>query len=275
MINPSDIIFVLSNGSYPPTNSDPNKSLGNTPSSVSVGTNLENLFENITTDDASAGRIDYRCFYVFNDSATDDLPSTSIYFDEQLNSPIQLTMGINIINDVQTLTISGTPTGGYIVLNYDGSNTSSITYNVLTGVSGFATAIQTALNALAALSGVTCTGVNYTTYQQYTITFTGNDGNRYQPILTVSNNLTGSGIGTTIAKSIDGSPINSVAPLITNSLSAPAGINFIQSSITNKKLLGLLKATEGFPVWIKRVVPAQTNASNQSGAVFKITGIPN
>ena len=103
MINPSDIIFVLSNGSYPPTNSDPNKSLGNTPSSVSVGTNLENLFENITTDDASAGRIDYRCFYVFNDSATDDLPSTSIYFDEQLNSPIQLTMGINIINDVQTL----------------------------------------------------------------------------------------------------------------------------------------------------------------------------
>jgi len=49
----------------------------------------------------------------------------------------------------------------------------------------------------------------------------------------------------------------------------------VQTSISNKKLLGLLKATEGFPVWIKRVIPPQTNASNQSGAVFKITGIPN
>lgn len=275
MINPSDIIFVLSNGSYPPTNSDPNESLGFTPSNVGVGSALENLFENITTDDASAGRIDYRCFYVFNDSATDDLPSASIYLDEQLNSPIQLTMGINTTNEVQTLTINGTPTGGSIVLNYDGSNTSSITYNPLTGVTGFATAIQTALNALATLSGITCTGINFTSYQQYTITFAGDDGNRYQPTLLVSNSLTGTGITTTMAKTINGSPINSIAPLITNALSAPAGINFIQSSVSNKKMIGLLRATEGFPVWIKRVIPAQTNASNQAGAVFKLTGIPN
>ena len=272
MINPSDILFVLSNGSYPPTNSDPNESLGFTPSNVPVGVSLENLFENITTDDASAGRIDYRCFYVFNDSSTDDLPSTSIYLDEQLDSPIQLSIGINTVDEVQTLTVSGTPTGGSIVLNYDGSNTSSITY---TNVSAFATAIQNALNALAGLSGVTCTGTNFTSYQQYTITFSGDDGNRYQPTLVVTNNLTGSGIITTMAKTINGSPINSIAPLITNSLAAPAGINFVQTSISNKKLLGLLKATEGFPVWIKRVIPPQTNASNQSGAVFKITGIPN
>lgn len=275
MINPSDIIFVLSNGSYPPTNSDPNESLGSTPSNVGVGTSLENLFQNITTEEASSGVIDYRCFYVFNDSATDDLPSTSIYLDGQLDSPVQLSIGVNTVDDVQTLTINGTPTGGSIILNYDGSNTASITYSVISGVTGFATAIQNALNALSELSGVTCTGINFGTYQQYTITFSGDDGNRYQPTLIVSNSLTGTGVNTTMAKAINGSPINSIAPLITSSLSAPAGINFIQTSISNKKYIGLLKATEGFPIWIRRSIPSQTNASNQSGAIFKITGIPN
>lgn len=275
MIQPSDIIFVLSNGSFPPANSDPNESLGFTPSNVSVGTSIENLFENITNDEASIGKIDYRCFYVFNDSSTDDLPSTYIYFDQQLNSPTQLSIGINTVNDVQTLTINGTITGGNIVLNYDGNNTAAISYSVPAGVTGFATAIASALNALAQLSGVTCTGTNFGTYQQYTITFAGDDGNRYQPLLLVSNNLTGSGVTTVMAKTIDGSPINSIAPLITSPIAAPSGINFIQTSISGRKLIGLLRATEGFPVWVRRVIPAGTNASNESGAVFKLSGTPN
>ncbi len=275
MIQPSDIIFVLSNGSFPPANSDPNESLGFTPSNVSVGTSIENLFENITNDEASIGKVDYRCFYVFNDSSTDDLPETYIYFDQQLDSPTQLSIGINTVNDVQTLTINGTITGGNIVLNYDGNNTAAINYSVPAGVSGFATAIANGLNALSQLSGVTCTGTNFGTYQQYTIAFGGNDGNRYQPLLLVSNNLTGSGLSTVMAKTIDGSPINSIAPLITSPIAAPAGINFIQTSISNRKLIGLLRATEGFPVWVRRAIPAGTNASNESGAVFKLSGTPN
>lgn len=275
MITPSDIIFVLSNGSFPPANSDPNQSLGSTPSNVAVGRSIENLFQSISNEEASVGKIDYRCFYVFNDSATDDLPATNIYLDQQFDSPTQLTMGINTVNDVQTLTINGTVSGGYITLNYDGTDTAQITYSVPAGVAGFATAIASALNALPELSGVTCTGVDFGAYEQYSITFAGDDGNRFQPLLLLSSNLTGSGVSAIIAKAVDGSPINSIAPLITTPLAAPAGINFVQTSISNKKLIGLLRATEGFPVWIRRVVPAGTNASNQSGAVFKLSGTPN
>ncbi len=57
-------------------------------------------------------------------------------------------------NEVQTITITGTPTGGTFTLSYAGQTTSAIAYNAA------ASAVQTALRALSTIgsTGVTVTG---------------------------------------------------------------------------------------------------------------------
>lgn len=57
-------------------------------------------------------------------------------------------------NEVQTITIAGTPTGGTFTLSYGGQTTSAIAYNAA------AAAVQTALRALSSIgsTGVTVTG---------------------------------------------------------------------------------------------------------------------
>ncbi len=63
------------------------------------------------------------------------------------------TNGVGTIG-VQTLTMTGTPTGGTFVLGYKGAITSNLAYNIS------AATLQTALNALSTIgaSGVICTG---------------------------------------------------------------------------------------------------------------------
>jgi hypothetical protein len=272
MIQPTDIVFTFSNGSNGPNNSNPNLSLGSTPSAVNVGVSIENLFESLSTEDAQNGRIDYRCFYVFNDSASENLPSTAVYFDSQLNSTAQLNVGVSVANEQQKLTVSGVPSGGSIKLTYDGDETSAINYGG--SPAQFATNIATQLNALAALSGITCVSTDFGSYSVYDINFTGDSGNRYHPILSISNNSLSGSVTLSIVKSVNGSPINTVAPLITNSLNAPAGISFRDSGPNDRINIGLLGPTEGFPIWVRRIVPAGTFASSSSGATFKVYGVP-
>jgi hypothetical protein len=108
----------------------------------------------------------------------------------------------------------------------------------------------------------------------YDINFTGDSGNRYHPILSISNNSLSGSVTLSIVKSVNGSPINTVAPLITNSLNAPAGISFRDSGPNDRINIGLLGPTEGFPIWVRRIVPAGTFASSSSGATFKVYGVP-
>lgn len=67
------------------------------------------------------------------------------------------------VSSVQTITISGTPTGGTFPLSYGGLATAGLAYNVS------AADMQTALRALAGLSAVTVGKVGWI----YTITFAG------------------------------------------------------------------------------------------------------
>ena len=60
----TDISIVLSGGS---SNSNPNLSLGGSPSSTPITNNsINNLFDDISAAQLDAGRIDYRCFYKIN-----------------------------------------------------------------------------------------------------------------------------------------------------------------------------------------------------------------
>lgn len=63
----TDIKFYLSGGS---SNSDVNASLGGAKSSVAITDNtLNNLFDDVSGTEHTAGDTEYRCFFVKNDSA--------------------------------------------------------------------------------------------------------------------------------------------------------------------------------------------------------------
>lgn len=274
MITATDIAYYYSDGQIggSGTNCLPQQSLGGDPSNCAVPSSINNLFPSLTTEQTQQGRIDYRCFYIFNNSLTDDLPSSDIYFDTEYDATPQLQIGVNITNDTQKITVAGTPSSGSIVLSFDSVSTASISFGG--SVTQFATNIQAALNALASLSGVQVVGENLFTYQTYTITFAGNDGSRYQPLVQlVSNSLSGAP-SITISKIINGSPINTIAPVIASGLNPPAGINFYSTSASERLTVGYLKATEAFPVWIKRTIPSGTSPSDLSGGNFRLQGVP-
>lgn len=89
-------------------------------------------------------------------------------------------------NDVQTITISGSPTGGTFILQFGGYNTTALAYNISTA--NMATALA-ALPSIGSSSNVTVTG---TAGSSYTVTFTGACGNLYQSLISLySNSLTG------------------------------------------------------------------------------------
>ncbi len=97
-------------------------------------------------------------------------------------------------NDVQTVTITGTPTGGTIRLLLNGELTSAIAYNAS------AADVQTALEALDSVGSgnVACTGGAFPG-SAVVCTFQGDLAARPIPLMTALNSLTG---GTTPAVSV-------------------------------------------------------------------------
>jgi hypothetical protein len=65
-ISSANLKFYLSGGAG---NTDPNASLGGTRSTTQVGSGLNNLFDDVTGDEATAGDTEYRCIYFRNEDA--------------------------------------------------------------------------------------------------------------------------------------------------------------------------------------------------------------
>jgi hypothetical protein len=89
-------------------------------------------------------------------------------------------------NEVQTVTITGTPTGGTFTLTFSGQTTAAITYNAI------ASAVQTALLTLNNLDtgDVTVTG-GPGPGTPYVVTFGGNYASTDVPAMTATSSLTG------------------------------------------------------------------------------------
>jgi hypothetical protein len=98
-------------------------------------------------------------------------------------------------NEVQTVTITGTPTGGTFTLTFDGQTTSTIAYNAI------ASAVQSALVALSNIStGDVTVGGGPGPGTPWTVTFTGQYASTDVPQMTASGTgLTG---GTTPAVAV-------------------------------------------------------------------------
>lgn len=83
-------MFFLSGGQ---NNNNPNLSLGGSISNSPVFGTLNNLFSNVTSDEASSGKTDYRCVYVKNSSASDSLYDASVYILAQSSGGSSVTIG--------------------------------------------------------------------------------------------------------------------------------------------------------------------------------------
>lgn len=273
-IKASDISLNLSGGN---NNSDQNLSLGGDPSQYPVTTNMANLFSNITATDALTGYQDYRCFYVFNNNDTYSLYNINVYFDIELDAPQQLLLGLALISDLQRFTISGNVQSGYIVMRY-GEASFLYTGQISWGDSyqSFRANLETALNLIDGLSGVTITATANGTIYTFDILFSYYNMNKYQPTLFVStNNLLTNTVANpeiNIAKTLNGSPINTIPDLIADSSTSPNSVIFYNTSATNTILVGTLAPYEGFPIWVKRTIPVNADATSVSGATFKLKG---
>lgn len=89
-------------------------------------------------------------------------------------------------NELQTVTITGTPTGGTFTLTYSGQTTAAIAYNAA------ASAVQTALENLSNISaGDVTVGGGPGPATPYTVTFGGNLGAEDVAQMTATSSLTG------------------------------------------------------------------------------------
>ena len=82
-INSANLLYYLSGGT---NNTNPNASLGGARSTTPVGTSINNLFDDVTGSESTAGMSDYRCFYFRNeDSDADGLMNPVIWISS--NTP--------------------------------------------------------------------------------------------------------------------------------------------------------------------------------------------
>jgi alpha-tubulin suppressor-like RCC1 family protein len=275
MLQPSDIKFFLSGGQI---NIDPLQSLGGDYSDTQVGTDINNLFEDISSTLSREGYVDYKCIYLFNKGASkyDWVFDSSVWTDIQKNIPIQIDLGFTLNDDVQQITVSGSITDGYIILEYTDIaakvyNTSRIYWSG--SMPDFATQIQNQLNYLEPIvGGITVSASVGSGFTNIIITFGEDDGNKVHNLLNIQNYLNGTGINIQISKISDGSPINTIADKIEASNVAPSGIFFQSTNNLNKKTIGTLQLDEGFPIWIRRTIRAGTTPSSNAGATIKFNG---
>lgn len=98
----SEIEKRLSGGA---ANSDPNASLGGAKSSVSiVDATLQNLFDKVTSAEAAAGSVKYRCFYVHDANATLTLEAAKVWISQLTSSTdteIAIGLGSSAINGTE------------------------------------------------------------------------------------------------------------------------------------------------------------------------------
>jgi hypothetical protein len=98
----SDIKYYLSGGA---ANSDPNASLGGARSSTEVVTaTLHNLFDIVSSAEASAGMTDYRCIYVRNEHGSLTWQSVVTWLQQQAdhaNVTISIGLGTSAVDGTE------------------------------------------------------------------------------------------------------------------------------------------------------------------------------
>jgi len=257
--------LYLSGGSG---NIDPNFSLGGDPSSTLIEELPENnLFADITGAQGLEGNVDYRCFYVINDTGFDYTDVTAYIFSEITNGA-SVSLGIPIQNEIQSLKFLNNAQGGTFKLDLDGHITADInfTFNNTT----LALNIQTALRSI--ISGEDCNVTYSLSDDNFLVEFAGiQSAHRFQLIILSDNQLTYSSlpVPTIFITSVQrGSPVNATAIDIGNDTISPTGVSFTTDTIS----IGAVRDAELFPVWVQRIVPPNSVPQSEDGFEFGVSG---
>ena len=272
-LSTSDVSFTFSGGS---TNSDPEKSLGGDPSLQPILN--KRLFDNISSEETKAGRVDYRCLYINNDSNVDSLYSAVVYVAYTVPGDVTVQLGFDFSTERQNLTVTNSNfiTGGSFTLVYSDTNNTDVVVNWDSDLSIWAGNLQTALRNVNNLddlivSGFSSTGFSEEASVTFEIDFVGTAKQRYHEPLALKsggNNLISSQSNIiSVSKSVNGGPINRVADVIDFDTTPPNGIVFSASA-----LLGDIRPLDSIPVWIKRIVPSNSSAVENDGFVLRIKG---
>lgn len=83
-MDPLDIEIRYSGGA---ANADPTDSLGGIMSSEVIPESMQNLFDNVTPAERTAGSVEYRCFYFTNTHPSETLEAAGVYILAQTVSP--------------------------------------------------------------------------------------------------------------------------------------------------------------------------------------------
>jgi hypothetical protein len=261
-ISVNDLSFALSGGL---NNFNANNSIGGPESSHSVGIGKNNLFDDVTNNEAEDGLEDYRCIYIFNDSPTDIIYNLTVSFASQVEGT-NVEMGVLEKEEFQTISIQGTTTGGTFDLTYDDNLPLTINYShsSITWASNIRTALRTINGLEEVIVGVL---LHSPTNTIFSIGFSGTSTNRSHPALVIDDNsLTGSGtITINVSRLTEGSPVNTIAEQLGSSIQTPLDIEF-----GNSVLIPRLDPTDGFPIWFKRTVPKNTSRISPDGFTLNI-----
>ena len=215
-IKDTDISFVLSGGI---NNDDPRFSLGGFPSPTQMPRTINNLFSNITPNEASVGKTDYKCFYIFNDNSEYSMYECRMFLDPifpEADTPASVLVGMLFRDEIQTISItpleaSSLPPddSGSFRLKIDDLETELITWT--SDANDLASNMETAFKAImeddvtieyAGLVGDATT---------FTVTFYGINQNKAFGVIEVSDNSAVPAQAVTAEKVVIGSPINTVA----------------------------------------------------------------
>lgn len=261
----SQINFLLSGGT---SNSNPNRSIGGPPSTFPVLGSLNNLFSDVTSDEASSGKTDFRCFYVKNNSSADYLYDVECFIDSQAARGSTAEVGVATVTDVQNIEIKGSVTGGNLVLRYEQTE---FTAEWGGSPQNFLDSLLSAMEGVG-LNGVVISTSSSGVSQNFNVEFKGNQGKRnHQKIVVSENNLVGA-ISVFVSKVAEGQPINSNAPLLATETVPPSKVNFYTAS--QRISLGILRPGDFIPIWIRRTTAASTDFKENDYFVFKILGKP-
>lgn len=272
----NDISVWLSGGA---SNINPNQSLGGDPSiSPIVNNTLNNLFDDVTAEEALDGVENYRCIYIFNDGDTTIWNvKLFIFADEAAGASMEI--GIYERNESQRLTITGASPSltGKIVLSYSG-NAFDLFYN--SNISIMASDLQTALEELVKdeetgekfFKNVTVTAQGTAENNIFDIKWDGKDAKRsFESFVLISNQLTpATGVTVSLSTIQNGSPINTFASSIGNENTPPGGVGFFAATLASPITIPFLAPDDALPLWIKRTVVAGTAAVENDQFTLRI-----
>jgi hypothetical protein len=257
------IEFLLSGGT---NNSDPGKSLGGPPSGFPVLGIINNLFSDITTDQAESGKVDYRCFYVKN-SNPQTLYEAKIQISSQDSGGSTVQLGTASSTEVQRIDVTGVSISGTLVLRI---GSTPISMNWGSSPAEFAASLANALSLV--LFSAQISHSVYGDTASFTVTFTGKDDKKEWPRMEIQeNNLTGVDKPIVSTRKISGGqPTNSSAPIIATESLAPAGVVFSSGIIQ----IGDMQSGDFVPVWVKRTTPAGAELSQNDNFTVKVSAKP-